>query len=57
MSNGRRYEIHSEARGPHWIAWLSLGGGQKPERSIVIVGETQEEAETRAHQFAEQQKA
>jgi hypothetical protein len=48
------YEIHSEARGPHWIAWISRAGGQKPDRSIVIVAETQEAAEARARRFAEQ---
>ncbi len=48
------YEIHSEARGPHWIAWISRAGGDgKPERSVVIIGETQEEAETRARQLAD----
>jgi hypothetical protein len=46
-------EIHSEARGPHWIAWLTRSGETMPERSIVLVGETQEEAETRARRWAE----
>jgi hypothetical protein len=48
------YQIHSEARGPHWIAWISRGGDSKPERGIVLIGETQEEAEARARQWAEQ---
>lgn len=48
------YEVHSEARGPHWVAWVSRGGSQKPDRSIVLIGETQEEAEARARRFAEQ---
>jgi hypothetical protein len=48
------YEIHSEARGPHWIAWVTRAGAQKPDRSIVLVAETQEKAEARARQFAEQ---
>ena len=47
------YEIHSEARGPHWIAWVSRGGDSKPERSVVFVGRTQEEAEARARLWAE----
>jgi len=41
-------EIHSAARGPHWIAWLSRPGSQEPERSIVLIGKTQAEAEARA---------
>jgi hypothetical protein len=47
------YEIHSEARGPHWIAWVTHGAGEKPDRSTVFVARTKEEAETRARQFAE----
>jgi hypothetical protein len=49
------YEIRSEVRGPHWIAWISRGGpgsDKKPDRSIVIVGETQKEAEGRARDWA-----
>ena len=54
MAGDRSYEIRSEARGPHWIAWLIRAGSEKPDRSIVVVGETQDEAETRARRFAEQ---
>jgi hypothetical protein len=53
MASGS-YEIHSEARGPHWIAWVSRDGSGKPERSIVLVGATKEEAEARARRWAEQ---
>ncbi len=54
-TNAGPYDIHSEARGPHWIAWITRPGGQKPDRPIVFVGQTQEEAEARARAFAEQQ--
>jgi len=47
------FEIHSEAHGPHWIAWLTRAGGGKPEQSIVLIGETREEAESRARQWAQ----
>ena len=47
------YQVHSEARGPHWIAWVSRDGSGKPDRSVVLVGATQAEAEARARQFAE----
>jgi hypothetical protein len=47
------YVIHSEARGPHWIAWVGRDGDSKPERSVVLVGKTQEEAEARARKWAE----
>ena len=48
------YEIHSEARGPHWIAWVTRGGGSTSDRSIVLIGASKDEAESRARQFAEQ---
>ena len=48
------YQIHSEARGPHWIAWVSRDGSGKPHGSVVIVAETRELAEARARQWAEQ---
>jgi hypothetical protein len=47
------YQLHSVARGPHWIAWITLDGETKPHRSVVVVGETQAEAETKARQWAE----
>jgi hypothetical protein len=48
------YQIHSEARGPHWIAWVSRDGSGKPERSVILVAETREEAEKRAERWAHQ---
>ena len=48
------YQIHSEARGPHWTAWVSRDGSGKPHQSIVLVGETQEVAERNARKWAEQ---
>jgi hypothetical protein len=44
--------VSSELRGGHWVAWVPDANG-KPERSIVLVGETREEAEERARQWAE----
>ena len=51
---GGSYEIHSEARGPHWIAWITRAGSGKPDRSVVLVAGSQEEAEARARNWAEQ---
>jgi hypothetical protein len=48
------YQIHSEARGPHWIAWISRDHSGKPERAVVLVAETREEAERRAERWAQQ---
>jgi hypothetical protein len=48
------YEIHAEARGPHWIAWVSRDGSGKPERSVILVAETKEKAEAKAQLWADQ---
>jgi hypothetical protein len=39
-------------RGPHWVAWVADANG-RPEGSVILVGETQQEAETRARKWAE----
>jgi hypothetical protein len=44
-------DIKSEARGPHWIAWVADQAG-KPLGSVVIVGQTREEAEANAKEWA-----
>jgi hypothetical protein len=46
-------QIRSQSRGPHWVAWVADPAG-KPEGSVVLVGETKEEAEARARKWAEQ---
>jgi hypothetical protein len=53
-SSATSYDVHAEARGSHWIAWLSRGGSSSPERAIVFVAETREKAEANARQFAGQ---
>ena len=50
--NSGSSEVRSAARGPHWIAWVVRSGSDQPDRSIVLVGATQEEAEARAHAWA-----
>ena len=47
------YEIHTQARGPHWIAWLTLEGDIRPHRSMVFVARSEDEAEARARAWAE----
>ncbi len=46
-----RFSVRSEARGPHWIAWLTRDPDTRPVRDVVLVGETQEEAESRARDW------
>jgi hypothetical protein len=43
--------IKSEARGPHWVAWVPDANG-RPEDSVVLVAGTREEAEARARQLS-----
>jgi hypothetical protein len=46
------FEVHSEARGPHWVAWLTQPGQKSPYRSVLHVGASKEEAEARARSWA-----
>jgi hypothetical protein len=47
------FEIRSEAHGPHWVAWIVRGADAAPEGAVVLVGQTQAEAEARARRWAE----
>ena len=47
------FEIRSESHGPHWVAWLARTADGGPEQSVLLVGQTQDEAETRARLWAE----
>jgi hypothetical protein len=49
------YQIHTEARGPHWVAWITTGTDTKPYRSVLLIAARQEEAEARAKAWAEHQ--
>jgi hypothetical protein len=48
------YEVHAEARGPHWIAWISRGSDPKPDRSVILVAATEAEARAHAERWAAQ---
>ena len=48
-----RFEIRSEAHGPHWVAWLARTPDAAPDQSVLLVGQTKAEAEARARQWAE----
>jgi hypothetical protein len=52
MATTAQGTIRSEPRGPHWVAWIADANG-KPVDAVVLVGETQEEAERRAKLWAE----
>ena len=47
------YQVHTEARGPHWVSWITHDGGGKPHQSVILIARTKEEAEARALAWAE----
>ena len=47
------FQIRSEAHGPHWVAWLARTSDAAPEQAVLLVGQTQAEAEQRARLWAE----
>tara|TARA_Y100001001_G_C7917671_1_gene277522 strand:+ start:158 stop:370 length:213 start_codon:yes stop_codon:yes gene_type:complete len=47
------YEIHSEMRAGHWVAWATSNADSKPAGAVLLVGQTQEEAEANAEQWVE----
>jgi hypothetical protein len=51
MNQQAAFQVHSEARGPHWVAWITQPGASGPYRSVVLVGASQEEAESRARKW------
>jgi len=48
------YQVHSEARGPHWVSWITRDGSNKPDRSVLLIAANKDEAEARARKWAEQ---
>ena len=54
MTTSTAYQIHVEARGAHWISWITRGSDPKPDRSVILIAASQEEAEARAKRWAEQ---
>lgn len=49
------FQVHSEAHGPHWVAWLTEPGQTGPYQSVLVVGASQEEAESRAREWGARQ--
>jgi hypothetical protein len=45
-------EVRSEARGSHWVAWITRPGENTPSDAVLVVGRTQEEAEGRLRERA-----
>ena len=51
------FTLHSEARGPHWVAWMTAGEDARPLRDVIVVGETRREAEARARTWIDDARA
>ncbi len=47
------YGIHSEPRSAHWVAWAVSGDDSRPAGAVILVGQTQEEAEANAARWIE----
>ena len=47
------YSIRSEPRAGHWVAWVTSPGTSTPVGSVLLPGQTQEEAEANARQWIE----
>lgn len=39
------WQVHSELRGHHWVAWLTEGNDARAVQSVLMVGRTKDEAE------------
>ena len=48
------YQIHVEARGAHWVSWITRAGAEKPDRSVILVAANEAEARERAQLWGEQ---
>jgi hypothetical protein len=47
------FQVHTAQRGPHWIAWITRDGSDKPYRSVVLVAANEEDAAARARAWGE----
>ena len=53
MSNPSNFTIHCEQRAGHWTSWVTAGNETTAAGAVVLVGQTQEEAEANAQQWAD----
>ncbi len=53
MLDASSYDLHAEPRAGHWVAWVTAPQESQPAGAVVLVGQTQEEAEANARQWAE----
>ena len=54
MTTDRKdFDIKTESRGAHWIAWVTRVTSDAPIDSVILVGQTRDEAESRACTWAD----
>ena len=53
MTDTMNFDIKTESRGAHWIAWVTRGAGDKPLDSVILVGRTRDEAASEARTWAD----
>ena len=45
--------IRTESHGAHWISWVTRGDSDQPLDSVILVGQTRDEAEMQARTWAD----
>jgi len=53
MNSIRTFTVHCEQRSGHWTSWVTADDKTTVAGSVVLVGQTQEEAEINARQWAD----
>jgi hypothetical protein len=53
MTGTPTFTIHCEQRAGHWTSWVTSEHATETAGSVVLVGQTQEEAEANARQWAD----
>ncbi len=52
MSTATDFGVRSEKRSGHWVSWLTSGNTTEAAGAVLLVGQTQDEAEANAHRWA-----
>ena len=53
MIDRTNFDIKTEFRSAHWIAWVTRGTSDKALDSVILVGQTRDEAESHARTWAD----
>jgi hypothetical protein len=53
MNNSLNFTVHCEQRAGHWTSWITTKHETKAAGSVVLVGQTHEEAEANAYRWAD----